>query len=83
MEMDDGQHCLNIHLKIQLILKNFIIFHYHQKTSLQIDLFIDGNKISWVSETKFLEIVIDSNLSWKCHINNLTSACNVKKYRLN
>lgn len=36
-------------------------------------MFIDGSKISCVSVTKSLGIIIDSNLSWKFYINEVAS----------
>ena len=38
----------------------------------QIDLYIDGHKITESSETKFVGIFIDNNLAWKYHINYIS-----------
>ena len=51
-----------------------MLFHTRQKR-VNIDenlIVIDGNIIPFTTNTKFLGINIDSNLTWKAHINHIT-----------
>ena len=55
-----------------------MLFHTTQKR-VNIDensIVIDGNIIPLTTNTKFLGINIDNNLTWKAHINHMT-----KKYQ--
>ena len=55
-----------------------MLFHTRQKRA-NIDenlIVIDGNIIPFTTNTKFLGISIDNNLTWKAHINYIT-----KKYQ--
>ena len=38
-----------------------------------LNVFVENNKIIQVSNTKFLGLVLDSNLNWKSHVNQLKS----------
>ena len=46
-----------------------MLFHTSQRHIVTPDIFIDGNKIEFVKEFKFLGLVIDENLSFKQHVN--------------
>jgi hypothetical protein len=41
------------------------------------NLNVDGNQIEFVKEFKYLGIILDSNMSWKAHINNIS--CKIAK----
>ena len=52
-----------------------MLFHTRQRR-VNIDenlIVIDGNIIPFTTSTKFLGINIDNNLTWKAHINYITS----------
>ena len=52
-----------------------MLFHTRQK-GVNIDensIVIDGNIIPFTTNTKFLGINIDNNLTWKAHINHMTT----------
>ena len=52
-----------------------MLFHTRQKR-VNIDensIVIDGNIIPFATNTKFLDINIDNNLTWKAHINHMTT----------
>ena len=60
--------------KLSLNLKktHFILFHKKRaKVSISEELVIDGVKINRVEHTKFLGVIIDETLSFKCHINHI------------
>ena len=46
----------------------------HQKTNCknEIAIFLDNTKLERVKQTKFLGVLIDENLSWRNHIDNLS-----------
>ena len=51
---------------------NYILFHRHQKKLLtQIKLTIDNIAIEQTDKTKFLEIIINQNLTWTDHFSLL------------
>ena len=54
----------------------------HQKTNCknEIDVILDNTKLERVKLTKFLGVLIDENLSWRNHIDNLSKK-NDQKYR--
>ena len=53
---------------------NYIIFHRLQKRipTINRDLCLNNSKLNRVFNTRFLGLVIDSNLSWSDHIRNLS-----------
>ena len=57
--------------KLSLNIKktHFMIFSNKGAVKQQINLYINGHKITEASETKSLGVFIDSNLTWKYHIN--------------
>ena len=57
-------------LSLNLTKTNYIVFHFRQKKPPpdNLSILIDGSPIDQVCSTKFLGTVIDSNLSWKYHI---------------
>ena len=55
---------INVSKTNYMIFSNFNINH-------DIQLFIGRNLISRVSETKFLGVIIDDNLNWHSHINEV------------
>ena len=55
---------LNVSKTNYMIFSNFKINH-------DIQLFIGRNVINRVSETKFLGVIIDDNLNWHSHINEV------------
>ena len=48
-------------------------FHTCQKKIELLQLSIDGKPIEHVKYFKFLGILFDENLTWKCHINMVTN----------
>ena len=48
-------------------------FHTCQKKIELLQLSIDGKPIEHVKYFKFLGILFDENLTWKCHINMITN----------
>ena len=57
--------------KLSLNIKKtqFMIFTNKNSSKPNIDLKIDGHKIEQTLKTKFLGVIIDSQLTWKYHIN--------------
>ena len=57
--------------KLSLNIKKtqFMIFTNKNASKPNIDLKIDGHKIEQTVKTKFLGVIIDSQLTWKFHIN--------------
>jgi ribonuclease P/MRP protein subunit RPP40 len=52
---------------------HFMIFGPKKKNlPKEIDMIIDGKKIDHVKSTKFLGIILDTNITWKDHIMHLT-----------
>ena len=49
-----------------------MLFKGERKIRKGIEIKIDDKMINQVSETKFLGIYIDENLSWKSHIQNIS-----------
>ena len=61
-------------LTINIIKTNFMLFRVKNKTySFSPKLYINSVAINEVFETKFLGLVIDNKLSWKPHLNMLTT----------
>jgi len=50
-----------------------MVFHMQQKRVHIPELFIDGNSIEFVSSFNFLGICLDSSLSWKPHVNMIST----------
>ena len=72
-EVNQELNCISEWLKMNKLSLNikkthFMIFSNKGAVKPQIDLYIDGHKITESSETKFLGVFIDSNLTWKYHI---------------
>ena len=52
----------------------FIVFKPSQKrSSVNIQLLINGHKLDQVKETVFLGVMLDENLNWKSEISNVAS----------
>ena len=49
-----------------------MIFSNRGAIKPEIDLHIEGHKMHESSETKFLRVFIDSNVTWKYHINYIS-----------
>ena len=66
-------HWLNVNrLSLNISKTNFVIFHpYNKPVRESITIKVNKKAISEVKYVKYLGILIDSNLSWKYHINNL------------
>ena len=60
-------------LSLNISKTNFIIFHTKKYTADPIHLKIDGKELERVKSTKFLGVLIDESLNFKCHIDNLLS----------
>ena len=60
--------------KLSLNIKktHFMIFTNRNSQTPDIDLSIDGHQIEQVLKTKFLGVIIDNQLTWKCHINYIS-----------
>ena len=54
----------------------------HQRAPLLLNLSLDDKKIQQVSEHKVLGLIIDSDLSWHSHLNNLIKRLSVNTYLL-
>lgn len=67
-------------LSLNVSKTKYILFHPRQKDISNIipELFINGDKIERVETFKFLGVIIDSNLSWKYHIEMLSNK--ISKY---
>ena len=53
---------------------HYMIFTTRKKSAFSNrDIIINGSKIDEVVVTKFLGVLIDNNLTWKCHIDHLCS----------
>ena len=63
------------HNKLSLNVEktNCMTFHTCQKIIELLQLSIDGKPIAHVKYFKFLGILYDENLTWKCHINIVTN----------
>ena len=59
-------------LSLNIDKTHFMLFKGKRKIRKGIEIIIDDKMINQVSETKFLGIYIDENLSWKSHIQNIT-----------
>ena len=59
-------------LSLNIDKTHFMLFKGKRKIRKGIEIKIDNRMINQVSETKFLGIYIDENLSWKSHIQNIT-----------
>ena len=53
--------------------KKCMAFHTCQNKNEVLQLSIDGKPIEHVKYFKFLGILFDENLTWKCHINMVTN----------
>jgi exonuclease III len=61
-------------LTLNIDKTNFIIFKSHRKIkTIDITLKIDGVPITQVESTKFLGVYVDQHLTWKDHINYISS----------
>ena len=59
-------------LALSISKTNFILFHSSKlKPNQSLRVTIDNELIKEVDSTKYLGITFDSNLTWKCHINEL------------
>ena len=60
--------------KLSLNIKktHFILFTNKNASKPIVNISIDGHKIDETGHTKFLEVVIDSKLTWKNHISYIT-----------
>ena len=65
----------SIHLQMSLKKTKFMTFRLRKNTSDNIftSVHFDGEKIDVVDEFKYLRLIIDSNLTWKSHVNSLAS----------
>ena len=53
-----------------------MIFHWHQNTAtanLDLPIALSGHPLEKVTEFKFLGVILDSNLTWNSHINQLAN----------
>jgi hypothetical protein len=46
-----------------------------KNTKIKRSIHLDGHKLTRVSDAKFLGIIIDENLAWKSHIDNVCKLC--------
>ena len=63
-------------LSLNVTKTNYMIFKntYSPTASIHVNISIDNNPLSQVKTTKFLDVLIDDNLSWKT---NTTHVCNI------
>ena len=60
-------------LSLNISKTHFIFFKGRKRLNEEsLSLKIDGNCLNRVSETKFLGVIIDENISWKSHIYNIS-----------
>ena len=59
-------------LSLNVSKTKFMVFHTHNRSVSYPDLQINGNKIRLVTEFNFLGLVLQLNLSWNEHINNIS-----------
>ncbi len=57
----------------KLSLNKYMIFHTKKKNVESFNLKIDNVIIERVTEFNFLRLTLDEHLTWKCHINKLSS----------
>jgi hypothetical protein len=69
------------YLKLNLTKSNFIQFNKSKHTHCNFTLNI--NKIKEITQTKFLGVIVDQDLSWKLHIDYLCNRINSFVYALN
>ena len=62
-----------IKLSLNIAKTNYIIFDNRCPINSTISIALDGITITRVFETKYLGVIIDSQLSWKSHINAVNS----------
>ncbi len=59
-------------LSLNIKKSHLVIFHPPQKVlPHNINITVNGKKIEMASNTKYLGVLIDSHLNWKCHVSNL------------
>ena len=59
-------------LALNIAKSNVVVFHPPQKAlPYNIEIAINGKKLSNASNTKYLGVFIDSHLNWKNHVSNL------------
>ena len=66
--------------KLSLIVKksNYVIFKPRQRREeFDLNIEINGHKMTRVKEVTFLGVILDENLSWKPHISHI--ACKISK----
>lgn len=57
---------------LNIEISNFVIFRpYQRKLPIDINLNICGKTLKQVEHVKYLGVFIDSNLSWKIHVDHL------------
>ena len=49
----------------------------NKKITRKPDLLINGQKIEWVDQYKYLGVTIDKDLNWNKHVNNITKKANL------
>ena len=74
-ELDAIVNWLNANkMSLNVEKTHFMIFHPKgKKINYKVNINILGTNISEVTSTKFLGVIIDSNLSWKLHIDHICS----------
>lgn len=61
-------------LSLNIKKTHYMLFSQNKKfKTTDLNLKIEGNKIERVHSTKFLGVMIDDQMTWKAHINHLTS----------
>ena len=61
-------------LSLNIEKTNFVVFHpYNKPLQQNITLIINKNAITEKDHVKYLGVIIDSTLTWKNHINNVSS----------
>lgn len=58
-------------LQINFNKTKYIQFQLYQSQKQNLDIQYNGNVIEQVTEHKFLGLILDKNINWKAHINNL------------
>ena len=57
---------------INVTKTKYMAFHLHKKVVTYPDLQLNGNKIERVTQFNFLDLILQSNLSWNKHVNYIS-----------
>ena len=67
-------------LSLNTIKTNSVIFHCHKKIPTSLSLKINDNLIKQEQKVRYLGILIDSTISWKPHMYEISNNKNKQKH---